>query len=285
MHHDQNKQWLVFSDLDGSLLDHNTYSHSAADACLQQLRQAAIPVICCTSKTRAELLQLRQALHNHDPFIVENGAAVYIPEQYFAAQPEGTISRDGFWVKEFCRSRNHWLELLRQVPPRLLRQLASFASLDTAGIAAATGLAAPQAQLANQREYSEPLIWHGSAAARQSFIHWVNEHHGRVQQGGRFLHLTDQGDKGKAMLWLRDQYQHFGPDQTFVTLALGDGHNDVPMLEAASHAVIIRSPAHTPPTLQRPDFFLSEATGPSGWTEGVYHFLGQSRLFTSQTQP
>ena len=47
---------LVFTDLDGSLLDHDTYDWQPASAWLTRLEQRAIPVIPTTSKTRAELL-------------------------------------------------------------------------------------------------------------------------------------------------------------------------------------------------------------------------------------
>ena len=70
---------LVFSDLDGSLLDHHDYSFGAALPAIEALRQRGVPLILCSSKTRAEIEPLRARLDNRDPFIVENGAAVFIP--------------------------------------------------------------------------------------------------------------------------------------------------------------------------------------------------------------
>lgn len=84
-------EWLIFSDLDGSLLDNDSYSHAAADALLAKLDQDEIPVILTTSKTRAEVEALRVELNNRHPFITENGAAVYIPQGYFSTKPEGCI--------------------------------------------------------------------------------------------------------------------------------------------------------------------------------------------------
>ncbi len=48
-------RWLVFTDMDGSLLDHYTYQFDEAIPTLEELEQSDIPVIPITSKTQAEL--------------------------------------------------------------------------------------------------------------------------------------------------------------------------------------------------------------------------------------
>lgn len=103
---------LVFTDLDGSLLDHHNYSYRDALPQLRALERLQIPVIPATSKTRSEISQLRDELANEHPFITENGAAVLIPVGYFAERPPATLERDGFWVREFSSPRDHWIDLL-----------------------------------------------------------------------------------------------------------------------------------------------------------------------------
>ncbi|MFT7287298.1 MAG: mannosyl-3-phosphoglycerate phosphatase, partial [Halieaceae bacterium] len=136
--------YLVCTDLDGSLLDHHDYNYRAAEPVLQLLEQLRIPLVLASSKTRAEILELRQALGNEHPFIAENGAATFIPERYFASAPQGTVSRDGYYVHELAPPRATWTEpldaLRRQLPDRFV----DFATAGTAGIAAMTGL--PPAQ-------------------------------------------------------------------------------------------------------------------------------------------
>ena len=85
---------LVFSDLDGSLLDHDTYSHAAAAPALQRLDQHHIPLILVSSKTRVEIERLRSDLNNSHPFISENGAAVFVPKALSAEQPADTRDVD-----------------------------------------------------------------------------------------------------------------------------------------------------------------------------------------------
>jgi len=100
---------VIYTDLDGSLLDHDSYSHAAADALLAELEVHGVPVIIASSKTRSEQIALRNELSNHHPFIVENGAAVFIPVHYFETQPSGTVHENGYWVKRFSLPRHHWL--------------------------------------------------------------------------------------------------------------------------------------------------------------------------------
>lgn len=72
--------YVIYTDLDGTLLDHHSYSHNPALPALKQAKSVDAPVIPVTSKTRAELTKLREAIGLDGPFIVENGAAIYIPK-------------------------------------------------------------------------------------------------------------------------------------------------------------------------------------------------------------
>jgi len=74
---------VVFTDLDGTLLDLSDYSYQAALPAVRYLQKQGIPIVFCSSKTRAEQAVYQQKLDIDDPFIVENGGAVYLPESYF----------------------------------------------------------------------------------------------------------------------------------------------------------------------------------------------------------
>lgn len=269
-----NNKWLIFSDLDGSLLDHDTYSHAAADALLAKLEQTQTPVILTTSKTRAEVEALRVALNNKHPFITENGAAVYIPQGYFKSKPEGCIERDDFWVYSFSQPRSHWLSILDNAKKIFPYSFSHFAAMKEEVISQVTGLSLQQALQANTREYGEPISWLGVESAKQVFIQWLEEQGGHVLQGGRFLHLSGFCDKGKALVWLTEEYKKACASPVLKTIAVGDSDNDVAMLEAADLALIIRSPVHAPPKLKRVrGFFTSDEFGPVGWNSGLRKIL------------
>jgi mannosyl-3-phosphoglycerate phosphatase family protein len=268
------KGWIIFTDLDGSLLDHDNYSHSAADALLQELARDDIPVILTTSKTRAEVLSIRAELNNQHPFIIENGAAVVIPQGYFPTKPEGCIEVAGFWVFNFCQARSHWLSLLDKAKTVFPHSFSHFSVMKEEVIAQLTGLSLAQAQQANEREYGEPISWLGGDKAKQEFVQWLEEQGGHVLQGGRFLHLSGACNKGQALMWLAEEYKRQCNFASAKTIAIGDSGNDIAMLEQADLALIIRSPVHEPPKLKRSHgFFISEEFGPRGWNSGLRKIL------------
>ena len=79
--------FVVYSDLDGCLLDRETYAFAAARPALELLKRRRIPLVLCSSKTQAEVEFYRTALGLADPFVVENGGAVLIPLRPLPAGP------------------------------------------------------------------------------------------------------------------------------------------------------------------------------------------------------
>tara|TARA_B110000503_G_scaffold63672_2_gene100421 strand:+ start:8725 stop:9564 length:840 start_codon:yes stop_codon:yes gene_type:complete len=264
---------LVFSDLDGSLLDHHSYSFAAARPMITALQSLDIPLILASSKTRAEILDLRTALGNHHPFIVENGAAIVIPKQAFPAQPVDTTEQGEYWVHEMAPPRSQWLTVLANLAGEFPNEFDSFFSAGVAGIVEMTGLSPSEAQAANDRCYSEPVRWLGAAQRETLFIQRLHEAGATVFKGGRLLSVSGSCDKGQALRWLRSRYQECTGNKP-QDLAIGDSENDIPMLEAAGTALLIRSPVHDFPTLSKADAVIrSQQYGPAGWAEGVSQWL------------
>lgn len=266
--------YLVVTDLDGSLLDHDDYNYDAAKPILQILEQMRIPVILASSKTRAEMLALREELCNEHPFIVENGAAIFIPQRYFAKQPEGTAVHEGYWRRELAAPRAHWSETLDALRDRFPERFMDFASAGTPGIAAMTGLSLEKAALANQREYSEPVQWRGSDAELQAFLTSLKTAGAHVLKGGRFYSVAGDCDKGQALAWLRNEYALAARASAVYDLAVGDGDNDVPMLEIAHRALQIPAHGRPLPSLARETgVIIGEGYGPQAWAAGVREWL------------
>ena len=256
-----NAKTLIFTDMDGTLLDHNTYSFAAAEPTLKKLEGANIPVIPTTSKTFVELLALHQTLSLNGPFIVENGAAAYIPHGFFKKKPAGTVWQDGFWCKSFTSSKMYWLKLLEKVKP------------DFEDICEATGLDAADATRAAQRQFGEPVLWKGSDERKEAFIKSVTERGAYPLEGGRFIHISGDCNKGAALEWFVNEYRRQS-NEDVSSIALGDGKNDIAMLEAANIAVRIASPSHPPPPLQKEEnVYTSTLHGPEGWTEVLTQLL------------
>jgi predicted mannosyl-3-phosphoglycerate phosphatase (HAD superfamily) len=76
-------QIIVYSDLDGTFLDHRTYSCADSLNAFHLLTGHGVPIVFCSSKTRAEIETILEELPVKNPFIIENGAAIYVPLDFF----------------------------------------------------------------------------------------------------------------------------------------------------------------------------------------------------------
>lgn len=260
--------WLVVSDLDGTLLDHHDYNFEAAKLVLQKLETQNIPVILNSSKTACEIQTLQQTLNNTHPFITENGSGIIIPRQYFSTPiPEASPWHDQLELT-LGRSRQSIIDELQHLPTDINTLFQPFSSLSCDDIVHLTGLSQTQASMANDRLYTEPLNWLGTQEEKAEFYRILKEKHIHFTEGGRFIHLMGNTNKGSAITRLAQLY-HNEFNKTIKIVALGDGNNDIDMFKAADIAVVIRSPAHSPPTFEHPKKIISNVLGPEGWAEVI----------------
>jgi mannosyl-3-phosphoglycerate phosphatase len=265
---------LVFTDLDGSLLDHDTYDWQPASAWLSRLEQQAIPVIPTTSKTRSELLALRQELGLEDtPFIAENGAVIGLPPSWQHARldrdpasPGGLVVKTPSMDVDFIRRR---LDVVRERHGLRFRRMGE---MDVAEVRELTGLSESGAAQAMDREGSEPLVWEDDDIKLQTLHETLQVDGLRLTRGGRFWHVMGAVDKGQASDWLVARFEAlrgYRPQ----TIGLGDGPNDLALLAATDMAVVIAAKHDQPMPLENPRVYRTRAQGPAGWSEGVSHWL------------
>jgi mannosyl-3-phosphoglycerate phosphatase len=264
-------EYIVVSDLDGTLLDHHTYAWNAAQQALDLLKLRHIPLILCSSKTAAEMLPLRQALDNHDPFITENGAAVYLP---------APGSDDNNYERiEFGMNRADILSILEKIKRSAEGKkfcFTGFSDMSLSELMAATGLDEESAGKAMQREFGEPLQWQGTEEDLKEFQQILNRLGLDTLQGGRFLHVSAGCDKGKAVNWMKNYY-HEKTGLYCQVIALGDSENDISMLEIAEFPVLIKSPVKAFPALSHEHVLRTTGYGPVGWNEALLELLNQKQ--------
>lgn len=268
---------IIYTDLDGTLLDHNTYSFTAALPALQQCATMNIPVIFNTSKTFEEVQSLQRKLHLTSPFIVENGAAVYIPKTFarefglaidvWIDTYDCTDTTD-YLVKVFAQPNTHWQSILAELS-HWHTSFKAVSQISTDEVSKLTGLHETQAQGAQKRQYGEPLFWLGTDTEKQAFINEI-KHYGAVPiQGGRFLHINGDTNKGSAQHWLTTRFKSVCSG-LIQTIGLGDGMNDIPLLENADIAVQIKSPAYDyPPLNKTTNIIKTKLEGPAGWNHAI----------------
>jgi mannosyl-3-phosphoglycerate phosphatase len=265
---------LLFTDLDGTLLDHETYGFDAARPALHAVQDRGLPLILTTSKTLAEVTDLNRALHNHAPVIVENGGALAFPTglPYPFELPPGDVADDHLLV---LRSPAY-TEILAFIDAQREAhdyRLQGFHDMTADEVSRHTGLAIAEAKQAQQRLCSEPFVWHDSDARLETFTAAAAGAGLRILRGGRFHHLLGDTDKAAALLALRDLYAQ-PTDQPPLTIALGDSENDINMLETADIAVIVMRPDGQHLDCRgRQQTYRTTEPGPAGWNTAVETLL------------
>lgn len=255
---------LIVTDLDGSLLDHHDYRWDAASAWLARLKQHQIPLVICSSKTAAEIIPLQKKLGIAGaPFIAENGARVVLEAEPMRREGPGQA------YLTLCQQ-------LQNLQPDF--RFTGFHDFSDVEVAKFTGLTLAEASQSRQRDASEVILWRDDATRLDEFRAALHQQGLALTQGGRFWHVMPEGcGKGHALQILQ---QHLAQRDgiTRTTIGLGDGPNDVPMLEQVDYAVVIKGFSKTPVILTRDDdnnVYHTAHFGPEGWREGLDYFLAQ----------
>lgn len=250
------EQWIVATDLDATLLDHDTYSWEAARNTLQMLKEAGIPVVLASSKTAAEMRTLREEMKNEDAFLAENGG--------FAALPNGDEIILG-------QSRIEILDAIDGCRPAVMTSR-GFSQMTTEEISRLTGLTMENASQAADRQTSEPIYWQDSETVWTEFSEALHSRGLRTAIGGRFRHVMGETSKALAIKTIADWYEkQLGRD--IRVLALGDSENDAEMLSEADCAIWIRKRGATPSIDLKSGGRCSVEFGPQGWADCVMAFF------------
>ncbi len=270
---------IFFSDLDGTLLDHDSYSWAAAQEALDELERRRLPLVLVSSKTRAEIEVLRRKLGNGHPFVSENGGGIFFPRGYFPKKVDDAVSASHQYLCiALARPYAEVTALLDEAAEESGVSLVGFRQMSAREVAQNTGLAVREAELARQREFDEPFFFIGSEEAQPRFREAAARRGLTLECGGRFWHAFAGSDKGRAVERLMQLYRSALRGASRVrAVALGDSANDLSMLKAASVAVVIPKPGgtHDEALLERlPRAVRAPAPGPQGWNAAVLELLG-----------
>ncbi len=262
---------ICFTDLDGTLLNHNDYRYDAAIPVIRQLQAAGVPIIPTTSKTRSEVIGLRSALGLMDPFIVENGSGVFLEptdQRFEFADEYRTV--DGLKLIQLGVTYDVARAGLQTIAAEIGEPLSGFADLGIAELAALTNLAPADLRQACDREFSEPFLRPQTALSTLEAI--AGNHQFKVLVGNRFCHLLGAGaSKGRAVALLAAAWcKAHGDDCPPVILGLGDSPNDISMLDAVNIAIVIpgRDGPH-PDLAARSGYRIAPYVGCQGWAAAV----------------
>ncbi len=266
-----NVSYIIYSDLDGTLLNHDDYSFQPAAQALALIQEKSIPLILTTSKTFAEVVTIQQDMGIQGPIIVENGAGIFIPSQCELAKD---LPYKEPWIKvshaaSYIELRLFFSKMKRAFPIR------GFGDMSVEEVMHHTGLNHSKAIDAKRRDFTEPFIIEDESfiegLRRRAHVEGLD-----IIKGGRFYHLVSKDhDKATAMKLLTHMYDEYY-DTKHITIALGDSANDFTMLKQANKGVLI--PLHDGrfSTDDLEGVMKAKLAGPAGWNIAVQEILNVS---------
>ena len=254
------KIWIV-SDVDGTLMDH-FYDLTPAKETINWLQRLGVPVILCTSKTKSEVKIIRDDLNLKDPYIVENGGAIY-----------GEYTDGKEWEIILGKSYSILEKILNSLSENINFKLRPLNTLTDDEATDLTGLEGESLNLMRDRHWSMPFLNppqnFDEDLKRLCEIYAVD-----IFRGNRMSHLLSKhSNKGLAIKKLLNKSNN----SNVQIIGLGDSPNDLPLLINSDYKVVIsgiKGPNHILLNqLKGTEFSISEKPHGYGWKDEVFKLI------------
>ena len=255
-----NQKVLIFSDLDGTLLNRDTFSFDEIKNYILYLISNDISLIPNSSKTKEEINEFNKKLGEDLPYIVENGAAIFDLHLINSNFPEEIVlSRE---IEEILTIFNE------KIPKNLVSKLKFLHNLDLSDQMKILGLSKEKIRNALKRKYSIPLLFNGNISEKREIKNLVKSAGLTLQEGGRVINLCDNVSKSMAMKKVVKLFNKISNDK-LTTIAVGDNFNDLEMLKNSDIPCLVFNDKFTLETININNCLVSKKSAPEGWEEIV----------------
>jgi mannosyl-3-phosphoglycerate phosphatase len=266
------KNFIVFTDLDGTLLDAR-YSFKKALPAMRMLMECRVPLILCSSKTKVEIEHCRKKLGNEHPFIAENGGGIFLTKELRITNYELRIKEGkDYNVIELGASYIDLRNALQELRDEGF-DVRGFGDMSVKEIAGLTGLKISDARMARKRDFDEPFVFSGDNKNETKLKRRIKIK-GFNYTKGEFFHIMGNSDKGRAVGIVKTLYKK--KDGKLITIALGDSPNDIEMLQNVDHPIVVQKKDGTynrHVTRNIKGVIKANGIGPEGWNRAVIELM------------
>ncbi len=273
---------LIFTALEGALIDPRTDSFAGAEEALYELDQRKIPLVLLTSRTREEIEPIRRKLSHNHPFVTEHGGGIFFPDGYFSLKIPNVVRTARYLSIAQGRPYAEVCEALDDIAEECAVGVAGFHHMSLREIADNTGMRPRNAELARAREFDEPFYF--TSADEQAIARFVEAARERgfdARRGETFWHFSSRCDPARAVRTLAQLFR----EATHIKLSLvgiGAGNDDLAWLRTVNHAVLLPASrpkaelSEPPPTDpgRSSTIAAGDAPGPAGWNQAILNIIG-----------
>jgi mannosyl-3-phosphoglycerate phosphatase len=272
---------LIFSALEGALVDPQTDSFAGAEEALSELERRKIAFVLLTSRTREEVEPIRQKLEHNHPFVTENGGGIFFPDGYFSLKIPGSVRTARYLSIAQGRPYAEVCEALDEIAEECAVGVAGFHHMSLREIADNTGLRPRSAELARAREFDEPFYFTSAddkAIAR--FVEAARERGFDTRRGPIFWHLSARCDAARAVRTLAQLFREAAHIKLRL-VGIGGDEEDLPWLRAVDHAVLLPNSRDADKPSDRVEvnqsrartMVMGDAPGAAGWNKAILNII------------
>ena len=251
---------IIFTDLDGTLLDRDTFKFDKILSYLKDLILKDICIIPNSSKTRQEIEVFNKELDENLSFVVENGAAIYNLNLINSSFPEKiSLSRENDEILKIFESK---ISNKFKTKCKFIKKLSLDKQMKVLGL--------PKEKIKDslKREYSAPLLFEGSKSDKIDLFKSVNDVGLSLQEGGRVINLCDKVSKSQAMKNVVKVFKKVTKEKIF-TIGVGDNYNDLDMIKNSDIPCLVFNDKFTLEKININNCLVSKKPAPEGWEEVV----------------
>ena len=254
------KKIIIFSDLDGTLLDKNTFKFEAVEDYFRDLIQKGITIIPNSSKTEAELLDFNKQYNLKLSFISENGSAIHQLDLINKKLPNKiSLSKS---IDQIYKKFNETISL------NIRQKIIFISSLNIEEQSRIFGLPKDKMLLAKERKHSIPIQFKGNEIEKNDFIKLINDVGLSVHSGGRIMNICDNTNKSIAMSKTIELISK-ETDDKIITIGVGDNENDIEMLKNCDYACLVKNENFDSSLINIDNLIKSDEPSPKGWSDVI----------------
>ena len=268
---------IFFSDIDGTIINNNSFSYGNNVKIIKELLEAGHYVIFNSSKTFYEIDHILKSENLSIPFICETGGGVYCPRGFCGDNLNKRSDYD--IIFESAKTSDFHMKIKSILLEEFKNEVLFFDDMSLKMKEKFSGLSAKDLERASMRDFSIPFKWHAVNKKLNKLKSILHDFQLTVIKGGRFFHICSNFDKYSAMQHILSFMNHNFPQETFKTVGIGDSSNDIEMLNKTDYKCIVQPINNISliEGLSNKKFILSTTHAPEGWQECIENVFNQIR--------
>ena len=250
---------IIFTDLDGSILDRDTFKFDQIKEYIKKLIISGIHIIPNSSKTEIEIMEFNRELGENLPYISENGSVINGLNLLNSNFPTKII---------LSREKEELLEIFKnKVPENLQSKCRFIQNLSKKDQINIFGLNEIKLKNALDRKYTEPFLFDGSKNEKKNLSKILKENSLTIQEGGRVINLCDNVNKVKSMNKILKIYKKI--QSNIKVIAVGDNYNDLDMLKNSDLPCLVFNDQFKEDQINIDNLIISNKPSPEGWADVI----------------